>query len=107
MTDASKSAIPPATPIHQPFSWLHSSLEGRGDAEFLALTKTVCAGVVTCLQLAQQNELARDNGRTPLMNMNDSEALLMLATASAHLLGSAPEGHIDFMNGLAMKEAAA
>lgn len=96
-----KGAEPAA--LHQPFSWLHSSLKGDAHAEFLALTKTICAGVTNCLELVQNNGLAQDNGTVPLLGANDSEALLLLATASAHLLADAAEKHIDAMNDRAMK----
>lgn len=110
MTDASKSAPPPpAQPkaLHQAFSWLPESLKGDRQAEFLAMTQTICAGVATCLELVQQNELARDNGRAPLLGIQASEKLLMLATASAKMLANNAEEHIDFIIDRATNEASA
>jgi hypothetical protein len=93
--------------IHEPFSWLHGSLRHDSRAKFLALTKTVCVGMVTCLELVQRNGMLQENGDTPLLTVNDSEALLMLATASAQLLSESAEDRISFLNDLAMKEATA
>jgi hypothetical protein len=99
-----KGAAPAA--LHQPFSWLHSSLSGDAHAEFLALTKTICSGVEVCIQLAQQNGLDQDSGDVPLLRVTDAESLLMLAAASAQLLATEAEKHIDCMNAHAMKGAA-
>jgi hypothetical protein len=99
------AAVPDA--IHEPFSWVHGSLRHDSRAKFLAMTKTVCVGVVTCLELVQRNTMMQDNCETPLLTVNDSEALLMLATASAQLLSESAEDRISFLNDLAMKEATA
>jgi hypothetical protein len=93
--------------IHQPFSWLHASVKGDENAELAALTQTVCNGMFTCLQLVLQSRLAQDNGDVPLLGANDAESLLLLAAASAQLLGEAAEDHIDTLTGRAMKEVAA
>lgn len=99
------ATAPGATPdaIHQPFSWLPASLKGDKHAEFLALTKTICAGVATCLELVQKNRMAEDNDDTPILNMNDAEALMMLASASAQMLYESADDHIDKLTDRAMK----
>ncbi len=48
-------------PKHKPFSWLGEPLSGNNHAEFAALAKTVCIGVVTCLEIVQRNGMLLDN----------------------------------------------
>lgn len=83
--------------LHAPFSWLPTMLRGDDEAEFLARTKTVNMGVVTCMELVQQNELAHANGDAPTLSENDAHALMMLAAASAQMLADAAEERIDFL----------
>lgn len=94
-TPSSKGAAPNA--LHQPFTWLPASLSGDRSAELAALTKTLCLGMATCLNLVQQNRLAQANDETPLLTAGDAESLLMLAAASAQMLSDAAEEHIDLM----------
>ena len=95
------------TALHQPFTWLHVSVQNDAHAEFLAMAKSMCTGVAVCLQLVAQSELARDNGSVPVLDIGDSESLLMLAIESAKLLSSAAEIEIDTINERAIKGGAA
>lgn len=92
--------------VHRPFSWLHNSLRDNKHAEFAALAKTICIGVVTCLELVQKNGMAEAHGILPLLSINDSEALLMLATVSAQRLADDAEDHIDYIEKCAERKTA-
>jgi hypothetical protein len=104
-----KQLVAVETPLatHQPFTWLHDSLKGNEHGELASLTKTICSGMSTCLQLVIQARLEQDNGDTPLMSINDAESLLMFAAAASELLADAADESIVTLNRRAMKEVAA
>ncbi|WUR14709.1 hypothetical protein E7V67_006260 [[Empedobacter] haloabium] len=100
-----------ARPIHQPFSWVPNVGDHDRDAHFAALVLDVCNGVQTCLQLVHTTDLAlhaRSWGGEdqPLLSNTERERLLLLATASARLLGNRASDSVDLLNDRARTAAA-
>lgn len=84
--------------IHKPFSWLKDGVKDDQHAQFAAITKDICSGVETCLQLVHSDRMKRENEGAPLLSLGDAERLLMLAMQSARLLGETAEEIIDWKN---------
>ncbi|QRX83973.1 hypothetical protein [Glaciimonas sp. PAMC28666] len=89
----SSAAEPEA--IHQAFSWLLLDHRTDPNAEFVALTKDVCLGVQTCIDLAHFSTMDRESDTTPVLNIADTERLLRLGSTSLQMLADAASGRID------------
>ncbi|MDY7548361.1 hypothetical protein RGU75_19285 [Glaciimonas sp. CA11.2] len=81
--------------LHQPFSWLPEHHKNEEAAEFYALTKDVCQGIQTCIDLAHFSNMDRDTDTTPMLNIADTETLLRFALTSSHMLARFAELPID------------
>ena len=86
---------PESESIHQAFSWL--PLEHRTDphAQFFAMTKDICLGVQTCVDLAHFSTMDRDSDTKPVLDIADTDLLLRLASMSSRLLADVAESRID------------
>jgi hypothetical protein len=99
-------------PLHVPFSWLDEGVANDLHAQFVALTKDVCSGVQTCLELLHSDMLERnanqwaDPGQEvpPILAKHHGESLLLLATAATRMLSDQAEGRIGAMNDRARGE---
>jgi hypothetical protein len=101
--------------LHRPFSWLHSSFRHDRQAEFVAKTFDICLGIGLCIELVHSSDLVRlhnldaDPGDedSPILTVSDTERLLQFAQASAELLASKAEQHIEWLNEAARSNQAA
>lgn len=91
---------------HVPFSWLAANPKHDPGANLIALTLDVSLGMQTCLELVHSNSLAisQNTLASPgaqvraLLQPSESDRLLRLAMASATLLSTAAESHIEWLN---------
>lgn len=98
--------LPPTAAAHQPFSFLHSSLQHDPGAQFVAVAMYIAQGVKLCLEMANSSTLARvmnldaDAGEEdlPLLDVTDTDRIMRLAAAAAHLLATHAEKHIEWLN---------
>ena len=98
--------LPPTSAAHQPFSFLHSSLQHDPGAQFVAVAMYIAQGVKLCLEMANSSTLARamnldaDAGEEdlPLLDVTDTDRIMRLAAAAAHLLATHAEKHIEWLN---------
>lgn len=103
--------VPPADeqviPRHQPFSWLHRTLEGDRHAEFVALTNDICRGAELALQLAQESELERDHVQNGgYLSPTQCGNLQMLAMRALKMLADRAEAEISDLNDVALSREA-
>jgi hypothetical protein len=102
-----------AAPLHKAFSWLRPDLEHDHDAQFVATAHDVCKGIATCLQLVQNSNMVRSNQDdfvpgdedAPLLDIGDTERLMLFAQAAAQMLGEDAERRIERLNERAQKKA--
>lgn len=85
-------------PIHEPFSWIADHCKGDQRAQFAALTKDICDGVETCLELVHSIGIDKECGNRPLLSAGDTDRLLRLAMHSSRLLGEAADRIITKKN---------
>lgn len=98
--------LPPTAAAHQPFSFLHDSLQYDPGAQFVAVTMDIAQGIKLCLEVANSSTLARamnvdaDAGEEdlPLLDVTDTDRIMRLAAAAAHLLATHAEKHIEWLN---------
>lgn len=88
--------------IHQAFSWVEQGVADVESADFAALTMDVCRGIETCLQLIHVTDISVNSGADdedpPILGTVDKERLLLLAQASARMLGDRADKRVDEMN---------
>lgn len=106
-TTPDSNVTSPAAALHQPFSWLHSSLKNNQDAQFVARTRDVCNGVALCLDLVQMSDVDRATCAQSVLSVCDSERLMLLAAASVKMLADSAEREIEYLNSRAQKGGAA
>jgi len=107
------AASPINAAAHEPFSFLHPRLKHNRMAQFAASVLDITQGISVCLELVHSSSLARmmndDSGpedtQLPILDTVDTDRLLRLATASANLMASHAEKHIEWMNEHVEKEA--
>lgn len=94
------SSTPTPTPeaFHQPFSWLLPHYKTDANAHFFALTKDVCHGIKTCIDVAHFSMMDRDTEELPTLDINATERLLRLALRSSQMLGAIAAVNIDGLN---------
>ena len=100
--------------LHEPFSWLHSSLRHDRQAEFATTTYDICQGIGLCIELVHSSDLVRlhnkdaDLGEEEVVTLcvSDTERLLRLAKASIGLLADRTEHHIEWLNETARRKQA-
>lgn len=98
--------LPPTAAAHKPFLFLHDSLKYDQAAQFVAVTMDIAQGIKLCLELASNSTLTRamnldaDAGEEdlPLLDATDTDRIMRLAAAAAHLLASHAEKHIEWLN---------
>lgn len=101
MTDASKSTQSTAPePLHQAFSWLPLHHRADPHAQFIAMTKDVCQGLQTCIDLAHFSTMDRGSDTTPMLDVTDTDRLLRLASTSLRMLADAASSRIDGLDNL-------
>lgn len=96
----------PTAAAHQPFSFLHGSLQYDPSAQFVAVAMDIAQGVKVCLEMANSSALARamnldaDAGEEdlPLLDVTDTDRVMRLAAAAAQLLATHAEKHIEWLN---------
>ncbi|QRX80848.1 hypothetical protein [Glaciimonas sp. PAMC28666] len=93
MIKPTPSPIPDA--LHQSFSWLPDEYKTDPAAQFYAMTKDICHGIQTCVDLAHFSTMDRDNDTIPMLNISDTDRLLRLALTSAQMLGDRAADRID------------
>lgn len=81
--------------LHQAFSWLPSTHKNDEVAQFYALTKDVCLGLQTCVELAHFSTMDRDSDTAPVLNIADTDRLLRLMAMPSQLLGQHAAMQID------------
>ncbi|QRX84172.1 hypothetical protein [Glaciimonas sp. PAMC28666] len=87
--------------IHEAFSWLPPHQRTDPHAQFVAQTKDICLGVQTCIDLAHFSMMDReseDSDTIPVLNIEDTERLLRLASTSSKLLADVASAEIDRMD---------
>lgn len=88
--------------IHQAFSWVEPGVTDVAGADFAALTMDVCRGIETCLQLIHVTDISVNSGAgdedPPILGTVEKERLLLLAQASARMLGDRADKRVDEMN---------
>ena len=100
------AALPISAAVHDPFSFLHPRLKHNRMAQFAASVLDITQGVSVCLELVHSSSLTRmmndDSGpedtQVPILDTVDTDRLLRLATASANLMASHAEKHIEWLN---------
>lgn len=92
------SATPSSAALHQPFSWLHSSLKNDSGAQFIARTRDVCNGVALCLELVHMSDVDRATCVPPLLSVCDTERLMQLALVSVRMLAESAACEIEALN---------
>ncbi|QRX82019.1 hypothetical protein [Glaciimonas sp. PAMC28666] len=100
--DPSYSPEPKA--LHQPFSWLPAHHQLNASAQFYALTKDVCQGIQTCVDLAHFSVMDRGSDTTPVLNIEDTDRLLRLAVTSSRMLAQIAAVHIDGLDDRAIRK---
>jgi hypothetical protein len=101
--------------VHQDFSWLRDDAKDFPTADFVALTRDICQGINTCLNIFNTSHLERlhnedaepDEQSVPAVSSFDCEALLRLSIASSRLLQEASEKTINWINEFGPKKTAA
>ncbi|QRX82370.1 hypothetical protein [Glaciimonas sp. PAMC28666] len=93
MTPTESSTAPDS--LHQAFSWVPSTHKNEEVAEFYALTKDICRGLQTCVEIAHFSTMDRDSETTPMLNVEDTDRLLRLVATSSKMLAEAAEARID------------
>lgn len=95
-TDSSPQFTPPAAEaFHQAFSWLPLHHRTDAHAQFYALTKDVCQGIQTCIDVAHFSIMDRDTDTAPTLDIIDTERLLRLALTSSQMLAEIATIRID------------
>jgi hypothetical protein len=107
---------PPQTvSVHQDFSWLNDAAKNFPTANFVELTRDICLGIQTCLNIVNTSNLERLHNEDakpgeqciPAINSYECEALLRLSIASSSLLHKASERTIDWINEFGPEKIAA
>lgn len=101
------SAAPSSAALHQPLSWLHSSIKNDNGAQFIARTRNVCGGVALCLELVQMSDVDRATCVSPLLSVCDTERLMLLALVSVRMLAESAAREIEALNDRAQQGGAA
>ena len=91
---------------HQPFSWMDPAVIDYPTADFVALTRDVCAGIQTCLEIVNSSDLERkanadaSHGEEvlPAATSHDAENLLRMAIGTSKLLLDLAEQKINWIN---------
>lgn len=97
------SSVPKPEALHQPFSWLPARHQSNEHAQFYAMTKDVCEGIQTCVDLAHFSIMDRDGDTTPMLNRDDTDRLLRLAITSSQMLAHIASMRIDGLDACARK----
>ena len=97
-TSTSATEQPAPEALHVPFSWVYGPAKHDPMAEFAALTLNVCNGIQTCLELVHLSGMHRQHEMPAVLGAGDTERLLLLATASAHMLADVTDGRIEWFN---------
>jgi hypothetical protein len=89
--------------VHEPFSWFSEEAKDYPLANFVGLTRDVCNGIETCLEIinsaALDREAAEDgNDVIPAINTFEADNLLRLAMAASRLMAYEAEGAIKWIN---------
>lgn len=93
MSKQPSSPIPDA--LHQSFSWLPCEYKTDPVAQFYAMTKDICHGIQTCVDLGHFSTMDRDSDTIPTLNIADTDRLFRMALTSAHILGELAAARID------------
>lgn len=91
---------------HEAFSWLHTNLKHDPDAQFVESTLNLCNGIAICLQLVHNSNMVRSNqddlepgdDEVPLLDVVDTERLMLFAQTAAQMLADDAERRIGRMN---------
>lgn len=95
-----------ARPLHQPFSWLHKSLQDDRDAQQLSTTYDLFRGINLSLEIVHSSNLERmhneecDEGdeNRPMLDVADSETMLLFVKSAVQLLALQTEAEIERFN---------
>ena len=102
---AAQESIESPESLHQAFTWLPSTHKNDATAQFFEMTKDVCQGVETCIDLVHFSTMDRDSDTTPVLNIADTERLLRLALTSSKMLGQMAACNIDLLGVTSSKRA--
>jgi len=72
-------------------------------ADFVAITKDICHGIQTCIELVNNSELDRlaqedGNDVTPVLSAFDSSSLLRMALASSRLMALEADSKLEWIH---------
>lgn len=83
-------------PLLWRFSWVDPESKGDQNAQFAALTLTICQGLDVCLELVHNRGAELESGAVPpILSFDDSQRLLRLAMVNLQLLGGAAVENLD------------
>lgn len=98
--------LPANAAAHDPFSFVANRLKHDPNARFAASVLDITQGIGLCLELVNSSTTARmmnehcdpHEEQIPMLDPFDTDRLMRFATASATLMASHAEKHIEWMN---------
>jgi len=103
MLSPTEEAAVDMTPLHEPFTYLPNLLRHDYAARFAEQAYDISAGIEACVGLLHGDELRRQNGEPPVLNLNDAGKMFRLVVASARMLSLQAERAMDHFEECAEK----
>lgn len=86
-----------APPLFTPFTWFRDPATSD-EKNFVSDVRDIAFGLVTLLQLLENDTLAKMSGELPILSDFDAAQLRRLSIVSARLIGESASRQIDSIN---------